>query len=466
MKKYIVLSILLLCFTKCFANESFEVLCFDVFQKNIDMQEAKKNTKLSKSKRIANLALLLPAISVEGSLSYNYEIFQKEYPETAQVSLNLSQYFIGGSTLNLSGTYTYYTTESNTINYENAASASLYLTQSLNPWWFSLNFVNPDFYIPKLYYLISKQKEFCMEYQVMTDFLRSFIEYKALLSQIELQQKNYNYYKEMYEASLSLFNNGNTAYINLFDTYQKYYEVGLNFEALKERKKNMINDFCRLTSYAYSQADMEKVLEKALNENWKDIFIKNYSYLTLSKFLENSENIVQNSIKYDKNVYLLQRQEAAPKMSVGINCNYDVISKHNFSVSVGFDFSSLFSPSYLTLKKDYKLNKKINENQFSNTKNTNQNTKESYEKTFYELQKQYLDCVQEYNNFEKIYFDYEKLYEKQMCSKLDFMNIELLYFQLKVKLETIYDEFFYYAVVLSKTNEYYSRAGVNISLKN
>lgn len=437
-----------LCFS-IYSQSSFEIICKTIIKENPDIKNAENELSAAKTQKYAPLALLLPAISFQGSLYYNYDTFQKEYPNEGEITANISQYFLGGSTLTISGTFDYYNTEANTCSYEPAANSSLYLTQSLCPWWLSIKGKNPDFYIPKLNYINVQTSVSLTEFRTLKDFLLLFLDYKTLIQKIDISEKAKNYYKEYYEANLELFKKGNTSFINLFDINEKYVEACDNYDSLLNEKNTYINQFCQLTGNVYDKNSMENLLSSSIKETWDEVFRALFPHWNYDNYMLLSEKLNDTSLKYEKSNYLSKRQQLAPKLIAGVTCDYDIETKHNFSVSIGMDLSTLFSPQTLCLKKNYEMEKKKLELQKRNSSALNQNIKEEYEENLMLLKQQCSNLEMEFKALEKIYVDYQHFYKNGNCSKLDFLNIELMYYQIKNSLTVCKDKLSYYFLILN-----------------
>ena len=428
---------------------NFYNLCKTFMTENLNIKEAELLEKKAKTEKNATLALLLPALSIEGGLFYAYENFQKEYPCVAEISGAVNQYFLGGSNLKISGQFLYSSKEANTPDYEPSASASMYLQQSLCPYWLSFGAKNPDFYIPKQNYNYALENKKYTNKILLNDFLLQFLEYKTIFKKKKIANMNKDIYTEYHEAGLKMYSKGNITFQNLQDINQKYYATIEEYESIIIEMNTCINNFSKLLNYKYDFSAMQSWLELCVEEPWEMIFTKLFPEWNYDEILKNESNMKNIELNIQKSKYLLQRQNLAPKLIIGADCEYDVENKHTFSVSLGLDFSNLFSPANLTQKKEYKIEKSILLEKKSLSENYNQTIKDTYLQKLDLLTAKYNYLSEEYNSLEKIYKDYQMQYKRGNCSKLDLKNMELLVEESKMKLDNCADNISYYSLLLN-----------------
>lgn len=428
---------------------NFYKLCKLFINENLNIKEAEMLEMEAKSEKNAALALLLPALSFEGTLFYDYEDFKKEYPLAGEITGKITQYFLGGSNLSITGEYIYSSLEKNVVNYEQSASISVYLYQSFCPYWLSIGAKNPDFYIPKLNYEYSTANKKYTKNTQLNNFILDYIEYKNLLRSKTLSEKNKAFYSEYKDAAINLYSDGNITLQNLEEINQKYYNALREYNSTIIKFDFCINNFCKLLNYKYDYNEIADLLNKSLEEPWEMIFKSLFPEWNFDELSATESNMQNTEIQLHKSRYLQQRQNLAPQFSLAANCDYDAEYKHSFSISIGLDLSNLFSPNNLTQKKKYKMERTMLLEKLNLSDYNNQTNKKTYSQNLELLFADYNYFTQECQALKEILNDYLIIYNKGNCSLLELMNIELLYIQSENNLEDCIDKISYYSLLLN-----------------
>lgn len=449
MKK--IISILLFLYTIPVSAESFfQLLCSTFYKENLSIKKDFMEEKLYRIRKNEQYIKVLPKINLYGSLYYSEENFEKEYPEYAKLWTEINQDFLWGSKLSLTGEFSYnnISEEDNKYEYEGQTSVSATFIQSMAPYIFSFPIKNPEFYINKLNYLSTVAKVKYDSFNIINKFLLTYLDYKELKRQIEIKYKNLIYYEELFSSEKQLYDAEKGSYINLYDKNQKLLSEKNEYENLKKQEEQFILAFQEFCNYMLTFQETKTLLEKSESEAWADIFFDFFPEWNIDNFFDYEQQINNYDLDKIKTQFLYNRQTYAPKIILSASCSYNSTNKHNFELCVGFDFSSVFTPENLNLKKEYNLQKQILLDSIQLKVKKNDDLKNTYLQNlkYFNLKS---DQLSERLDFaETLYKDYEDLYRSGKCSKLDLMSAELNYLQIKNELMNNNDKIFYYNLLL------------------
>lgn len=449
MKKILYLFLILIS-SECFANGPFLQLCKIFYEENLEIKAVEDSIKLARLNKNEAYSLLIPEISIAGGIDYSQNDFEKEYPDYGKLSANINQYLFWGANLSLSGSF-YYSKilEDEKKQYEPGAQVYAVYTQSLAPYFLSFGQRNPDFYIGKLNYLIQLENKKNVVFTQIQYFLQLYLNYKKLIKNLEIQNKYLILCEESYLAEKQILNNNSGSLLNLYEKHQKLINVSNNLLSLEKQKEKTINQFEKLLNHKIDEELLELILNESLQADWEKDFISYFDFWNIDLALKAGENIEEYEIEKEKNLYVLKRQTYAPKLKVIADCSYSVSDKHNLEVSVELDFSTLFSPENLNLKREYKITKKNEVEKVFQTKQENIKLREENEHALAILLENQKQLENEYEFIKRLYADYKEVYNKGNCSKLDFLSMEINYLQTQQEMEDLKNQILYYSILLN-----------------
>lgn len=446
-------------FCYCENNEFLKIeniadLCLYAIENNSDICLLKTELKSASKNLTGTYLSYLPVINPKGGIEYiQKDGFNFKEPQAYFFGLELIQRIPGVGILTLNPKVTH--------EEEFLFSLDYTFTQTTFPFWYKWKGRNPVTNIPRIIKTGAELNFYEAKYNLIDLILTSLQNYKQIIfalkiteKQIELSQIQSKSYSELLET------NGGS-WMNYFEAEKKLTDYEKIKEELLKEKTELEFELKNLFCTNCDINDFKKVLEKCLDADiksddaemtgsWEKLFISYFPEWTYSFYHEIEVLKLQSVKDMNESEYLLKRENLAPQFYINGNVSYTKENRHDISCTVGFDFSNFLNGEKISYKTEYKQKNLIYEKQLELLKEEKNSRENFYTQNLLEKSNEYIKRKKEVEARKKIMDDMKKLYEQNLCSKTDFMECEIMYFQTFYNFILLDDEITYYKLLLGK----------------
>lgn len=420
-------------------------LCMFALENNTQVQLCKTEYKSACKYVTGTYISFLPLLKFEGGVDYiQKEGFDFKNPEYWYVSAELSQKIPGVGTLYLSPVMTHQKEYNFSLDYK--------FVQTTFPFWYKWAAKNPETQIPKLARNKSELELYEVKFDTIDSVLNLLRNYKQSLFAMDVVNKKVELYKEQVLSYEEIIKAQGGSWMDYFEAQKTLNDYEKQRDEIESELMDLELELRNLLCISCSKEDFNLVIQKCLfcdQKEWTKLFI---SYFPEWNNDFNSEIQIEKlmTIKEQSEAeYLFKRENLAPQFYIEGNVNYTKDNRHDVVMSVGFDLSGLFSAEKYSYKTDYKDNKITYEKKIESYKASLKNQREFYIETLSKKTEEYNQKKNEVEARRKIFMDFTELYKANRCTKLDYMEAEILYFQTWYNFIILEDELTYYKLLLS-----------------
>jgi hypothetical protein len=435
-------------------------------ENNSDILLAKANYSSACKNLTGTYLSFLPVINPKGGIDYSQKDgFDFKTPEAYFFGIDFMQKIPGVGNLYLNPVVLH---EKDAEEYF-TFSLDYRFTQSTFPFWYKWMARNPETQIPKLSKNLNELIFFETRFHIIDELLQSFKNYKGIIFALDICSKKLELCKIQAQSYKQIVENQGGSFIDYFEAEKKVTDYEKEKKELENQKVETELYIQSLTGLNCTYEELLAILGECIgvgericvgeciamsesidNNVWVSSFLSdfpewNYSFINEVKLEKTKVMKEQNQAEY-----LLQRENLAPVFYVEGNVSYTKQERHRINCTVGFDFSKFLNGEKLSYKTQYKEQKAVYEKQYELEKSQGIFRYNFYLESLQKKEEESALLKNEVEARKRIMDDFHKLYESRQCSRVDYLESEVLYFQALYNFILTEDEIIYYKLLLAK----------------